>query len=399
MKRLRLTAGPLAAVAVMAAIAAGVLTARADGGDPSREPTRHARALPAPAPIPAPGSCAPHAREGAERKPPSAALLRAFGVLRRERADRDALPAEALKALRERGLEPVDPSSARLLREGPGAGRAWIVPVPNVNVGLVPPFLCHPVAVPPRALPPFAGRTPHPRRPRRALRRGLVRPPRELRHGLVRPLREPLPALPAPPFAPSRRFAPPVLPAPDRFRPGRWPTGPQEGVAVVAIGGAAAGGGGALADLVRGRAPVSVEPCAGPHRDMVGVSGIAPDGVTAAFLTSEDGTAIRVDVADNAYAFVVPRDRRPQQRYVVWSGADGTPHVQPLFVPFFVSGRERCARLPARLARMPRVSPGPESQFPPFLAMPYPPHRAFAVPPRPFRPPAIPAPPRPRPRP
>jgi len=39
--------------------------------------------------------------------------------------------------------------------------------------------------------------------------------------------------------------------------------GPREGLAVVAVEHAAAGGGGALDDLVRGRAPVSVDSCAG----------------------------------------------------------------------------------------------------------------------------------------
>ncbi len=39
---------------------------------------------------------------------------------------------------------------------------------------------------------------------------------------------------------------------------------------------------------------------------MLGVSGVVPDGVAAAYLTAPDGTAVRADVADNAYAFVVP---------------------------------------------------------------------------------------------
>jgi hypothetical protein len=75
---------------------------------------------------------------------------------------------------------------------------------------------------------------------------------------------------------------------------------------------------------------------------MLSVSGIVPDGVGAAFLTSPDGTAVRADVQDNAYAFVVPRTKRAEQRYVVWTGGDGTPHVQPLASPVFL-GRARCA--------------------------------------------------------
>jgi hypothetical protein len=103
-----------------------------------------------------------------------------------------------------------------------------------------------------------------------------------------------------------------------------------EGIAVVALGGAPAGGGGALRDLVRGTAPVATDPCSGPARDMLGVSGMVPDGVAAVFLTAPDGTAVRADVQDNGFSFVVPASRRPEPRYVVWTGSDGTPHVQPV---------------------------------------------------------------------
>jgi hypothetical protein len=130
---------------------------------------------------------------------------------------------------------------------------------------------------------------------------------------------------------------------------------PDEGVVVVAKGGAPAGGGAALPDLVRGRGAVSVDVCAGPGRDMLGVSGVVPDGVSAAFLTSPDGTAVRADVVDNGYAFVVPNPRRPEQRYVVWTGADGTPHVQPV-PPTMRVRRSGCGRLPAGLIR---VTPEP----------------------------------------
>jgi hypothetical protein len=129
---------------------------------------------------------------------------------------------------------------------------------------------------------------------------------------------------------------------------------PAEGLAVVALGGAPAGGGGAVADLVRGRAPVAVDACAGPDRDMLAVSGVVPDGVGAAFLTNPDGSAVRADVRDNGYAFVVPRTHSLQPRYVVWTGGDGTPHVQPVpFVPGL--GRLGCARRPASVAE---ITPG-----------------------------------------
>ena len=120
---------------------------------------------------------------------------------------------------------------------------------------------------------------------------------------------------------------------------------------VIATGGAPAGGGAALPDLVRGRGAVSVDACAGPGHDMLGVSGVVPDGVAAAYLTAPDGTAVRADVADNAYAFVVPAPRDPGQRYVVWTGGDGTPHVQP--VPRFLlrPGRTACGTRYASVVR------------------------------------------------
>ena len=80
----------------------------------------------------------------ADDKPPAAApvpqnLLDPFGVLRREHADTDALPASALKALRQHGLEPFDPAAARLLRQTDDGGLAWVVPVRDVsdNVGMI----------------------------------------------------------------------------------------------------------------------------------------------------------------------------------------------------------------------------------------------------------------------
>ena len=154
-----------------------------------------------------------------------------------------------------------------------------------------------------------------------------------------------------------------VVPVPDVRGPlafacipgSRQPSG--EGLAVVAIGDAAAGGGGSLADLVRGRAPVSVDSCAGEKHDLLSVSGIVPDGVAAAFLTSPDGTAVRADVKDNGYEFLVPRSKTIEPRYVVWTGGDGTPHVQPLSpsvaLPAGVCGRIASAR------QAPRVTPSP----------------------------------------
>jgi hypothetical protein len=67
------------------------------------------------------------------------------------------------------------------------------------------------------------------------------------------------------------------------------------------------------------------------------VSGIVPDGVEAVFITAADGTSTRADVHDNGYVFVLAPQRRPEQRYLVWSGSDGAPHVQPL--PLVLSGR------------------------------------------------------------
>ena len=129
----------------------------------------------------------------------------------------------------------------------------------------------------------------------------------------------------------------------------------REGLAVVALGGAPAGGGGALRDLVRGIAPVAIDPCAGTDGSMLGVSGIVPDGVEAVFVTSPDGSATRADVHDNGYAFVLPRPRRPEPRHLVWTGRDGTPHVQPLAFLAGMPGRGACSSIPD----LPRVSPDP----------------------------------------
>jgi hypothetical protein len=151
-----------------------------------------------------------------------------------------------------------------------------------------------------------------------------------------------------------------VVPVPDlasdlpySCEPGRKP-GPREGLAVVAVGDAASGGGGALDDLVRGRSPVTVVPCAGADKSMLSISGIVPDGVPAVFLTAPDGTAVRTDVKDNGYEFLLPHQRAIEQRYVVWTGGDGTPHVQAV-VSFGPWRSSRC-EAPMTLA-MARVSP------------------------------------------
>jgi hypothetical protein len=262
---------------VLVAFAAGAIAAHADNA-PKRRAALRALVAPA-APQPAVFAKFPACRlvrkqPSTAKTPPSQALLNAFAILRRARQPQDALPAGALKALEQRRLAPVSPDSARLLRSGPGAGRAWIVPVPDVTAGF--PFGC----------------------------------------------------------------------APDGKA--------REGVAVVALGGAAAGSGGALDDLVRGRAPVSVDPCAGDNRAMLRVSGIVPDGVAAAFLTAPDGTAVRADVKDNGYEFLLPQPRTVGQRYVVWTGGDGTPHVQPVLT-FGVLPAAACKRVAAR--NFPQVTP------------------------------------------
>jgi hypothetical protein len=211
--------------------------------------------------------------------PPSEALLDAFAILRRPRTDEDALPPEAVAALRARGLSPVSPDSARLLRNTPSGGRAWVVPVPDV-VRTLPILACEPTGS----------------------------------------------------------------------------SGPREGLAVVAVGDGASGGGGALDDLVRGRSPATVAPCAGADHSMLSISGIVPNGVPAVFLTAPDGTAVRADVKDNGYEFLLPKQRTSEQRYVVWTGGDGTPHVQPV-VTFGPWTAKSCASAAKLSQSMARVSP------------------------------------------
>jgi hypothetical protein len=278
----------------LVALVAGAIAAHADSGPAPRAPRTqvHVVAPPArplaagvlaygcaaPAPInpkrPLPAPSQPKSSTA----PPSQALLDAFAILRRPRTDQDALAAEAAESLKARGLSPVSPDSARLLRSTPSGGKAWVVPVPDV-VG---------------------------------------------RYGLL--------------CAPGGKSR------------------PREGLAVVATGDAASGGGGALDDLVRGRAPVAVAPCAGADHSMLSISGIVPNGVRAAFLTAPDGTAVRADVKDNGYEFLLPRPKAFEQRYVVWTGGDGTPHVQPV-ATFGVVPTGACAATAKLTRSMPRVSP------------------------------------------
>jgi hypothetical protein len=293
---------------VLVALVAGAIAAHADSGTAPRTPRAPARASAPPARVVTPQvalaggrpfvvrdplayGCAPPVKVNPKQPrpvpapapakpstaPPSQALLDAFAILRRPRTDQDALSPEAAQALKARGLSPVSPDSARLLRSTPSGGKAWVVPVPDV-VG----------------------------------RLGLL------------------------------------------CAPGGKP-GSREGLAVVATGDAASGGGGALDDLVRGRAPVTATSCAGADRSMLSISGIVPDGVGAAFLTAPDGTAVRADVKDNGYEFLLPSPKAFEQRYVVWTGGDGTPHVQPV-VTFGAMRTSICAAM-AKLIRSPRVSP------------------------------------------
>jgi hypothetical protein len=300
---------------VLVALIAGAIAAHADSGAAPRTPRAPARVVAAPArPLAAPGvvayGCAAPVPVNPKRPvpapakpstaPPSEALLDAFAILRRPRTDRDALSPEAAQALNARGLSPVSPDSARLLRSTRAGGKAWVVPVPDV-VG----------------------------------RLGLL-------------------------CVPGAR------------------SGSREGLAVVATGDAASGGGGALEDLVRGRAPVTATSCAGADRSMLSISGIVPNGGGAAFLTAPDGTAVRADVKDNAYEFLLPNPKAFEQRYVVWTGGDGTPHVQPV-VTFGAPRASMCPAMARLIRSMPRVSP--DGMFP--CTAPQAVNPKFAVPSRP----------------
>jgi hypothetical protein len=78
--------------------------------------------------------------------------------------------------------------------------------------------------------------------------------------------------------------------------------------------------------------------------------------VPAVFLTAPDGTAVRADVKDNGYEFLLPNQRSYEERYVVWTGGDGTPHVQPTVT--FAAVRASACKSSAKLTQsVARVSP------------------------------------------
>ena len=102
--------------------------------------------------------------------------------------------------------------------------------------------------------------------------------------------------------------------------------------------------------------PSRVAPCAGADHSMLSISGMVPNGVPAVFLTAPDGTAVRADVKDNGYEFLLPNQRSYEQRYVVWTGGDGTPHVQPIVT--FAAVRASACKSSAKLTQsVARVSP------------------------------------------
>jgi hypothetical protein len=355
---------PAVATLALACVVLGVLAALADGEGPAKRARAVHATAPAPAAAARPAAARPAVRAltpasvpvvrvaapsavpfvvdaglcgpgAATPKPPAAQavpqnLLDAFGVLRRERAAGDALPAAALKALRARGLEPFDPAAARLLRTTAAGGRAWVVPVRDARTPALPFVRC---SVLPGAARPRVLRLKAPRRT-----------PPTIVPSTPAPYPGPVPSAPTPPRATA--------------------DDPRPGLAVVAVDGAPAGAGGPLEDLVRGREPVATDVCAGPDKDMMSISGLVPDGVPAAFLTSPDGTAVRADVKDNAYTFTIPPAKTFAQRYVVWTGGDGTPHVQPVPARPFAIPAARCASL----HRGPTISPDPFAAWP--LALP-----------------------------
>jgi hypothetical protein len=216
-------------------------------------------------------------------------------------------------------------------------------------------------------------------RPRGAVRRRAAARRRPAR-GVLRiatPVPFPVDVRPATPVP----FGPAPFPA---YAPIPYDGKPQEGLVVVAEGDAPAGGGGVHKRLIRGLAAPAVAPCAGPKRDLVSVSGIVPDGVGSVFLTSADGTAVKTGVQDNGYAFLVPPGKGREAwapRYVVWTGGDGTPHVQQVAL----------SRLPSRLCKavtrrrnaVVEVTPSGGVEAGPFPLFATP--RAFRVP-RPRRP-------------
>ena len=185
------------------------------------------------------------------------------------------------QALRARGLSPVSPDSARLLRSTPSGGKAWVVPVPDVVA----------------------------------------------------------------------RFAWAALRVPGPGRARAWPSWRRATPRAAAAARSTTSSAGARPSPSP-RAPAPTTRCSRSR-------GSSPTASRAAFLTAPDGTAVRADVKDNGYEFLLPNQRTPEQRYVVWTGGDGRPTSSPSSA-FGAVPAEACkaaAKLPAvdgaRVARRP----------------------------------------------
>jgi len=105
----------IAAVAAAAALTAGAAFAAANQSPPPKKPAKTSPSCQLPTATPVPST-----------KPPSQALLDAFGVLERPRTPADAVPPAALQTLPFGG--PVNLEAARQIREG-----TWLIPLENVN--------------------------------------------------------------------------------------------------------------------------------------------------------------------------------------------------------------------------------------------------------------------------
>ena len=204
--------------------------------------------------------------------PPSDALKRAFGILRRERTGDEAPPAPALKAIERRGWEVVDPSATRLLRADRRA-RAWVVPAPDVA-----------------PMPSIVGRGAAASVRDQARTRARARA-RARARGRAR----------------GRAGGPPAVVAAAKLR---------EGSRRRVRRSRAGRGRRRAADLQPGLAPPSVDPCAGANRDMAGVSGMAPDGVEAVFVIAADGSATGAECTTTATPSC-SRSPRADSRYLV----------------------------------------------------------------------------------
>ncbi len=275
------------------------------------------------APLPRPAAPAKYAVPdcGKKQNAPSGRLSRNFSILRRPHAAADTLPKDVVRQLQARGVRLPDVNAARLLRTTTGGGKAWVIPVADVSV-MTRPFGCVAAAPAPAPLP--------------------TRAPRRSTKPRYRP------AVPAP--APPPSALPALVTGANGILPALRPAKREEGLVVMATGDAGAGGGGALSDLLAGQAPPSVRNCVGRSFNLVSVSGMVPDGVDQVYLTKSDGTAVKSDVEDNGYSFVVPaaarRSRIGDLRFLVWTAANGVPKVQPVTI----------TQLPQRFCRRMRMS-------------------------------------------